>query len=400
MPRPPLPIGSWGEIYTQQLATSRWMARAQFRDADGVTRPVKRHGASEAKAREALRAALARRAGQTRGEDITSTMRLEQLAELWFAEQERLAAQGSKQMTTVNQYRDHYDRCIKKALGRRQLVECTVSAVHQFLVVLAEGTPTEKGQPARKGSPSTAVMCRNVLSGMLGYAVIHKALSANPVRDVGRITRKPKRPARALEAAQVADWLAKLDASEEAKAADLPDLSRFFLATGLRISEALAVSWLEVDLKAATVKIAWHMVYLKGQGTVRAPSTKTHEDVDTVLDLPAWGVAMLRERKRTLGASLGPVFPHPTTGKFRDPNEVNKRLRAVRAEAGYPWLTSHSLGRKTVATILDEGGATAREIADQLRHAHPSMTQDVYMARGRRTTKQAAILGEILGDVG
>ena len=43
--------------------------------------------------------------------------------------------------------------------------------------------------------------------------------------------------------------------------------------------------------------------------------------------------------------------------------------------------------RKTVATILDESGASARMIADQLGHSRVSMTQDVYM--GRRAVNSA-----------
>lgn len=34
-----------------------------------------------------------------------------------------------------------------------------------------------------------------------------------------------------------------------------------------------------------------------------------------------------------------------------------------------------------MATLLDEAGLTARQIADVLGHARPSMTQDVYMGR-------------------
>jgi integrase len=44
------------------------------------------------------------------------------------------------------------------------------------------------------------------------------------------------------------------------------------------------------------------------------------------------------------------------------------------------WVTSHTF-RKTAATILDEAALSARLIADQLGHARPSMTQDVYLAR-------------------
>ena len=45
------------------------------------------------------------------------------------------------------------------------------------------------------------------------------------------------------------------------------------------------------------------------------------------------------------------------------------------------WITSHTF-RKTNATILDDAGLSARQIADQLGNARPSLTMDVYMGRG------------------
>jgi integrase len=39
-------------------------------------------------------------------------------------------------------------------------------------------------------------------------------------------------------------------------------------------------------------------------------------------------------------------------------------------------VTFHTF-RKTVATLLDDAGLTARQVADILGHANPSMTQDV-----------------------
>jgi integrase len=42
----------------------------------------------------------------------------------------------------------------------------------------------------------------------------------------------------------------------------------------------------------------------------------------------------------------------------------------------------------SVATLLDEAGLTARQIADQLGHSKVSTTQDVYM--GRRVTSRKA----------
>jgi integrase len=51
-------------------------------------------------------------------------------------------------------------------------------------------------------------------------------------------------------------------------------------------------------------------------------------------------------------------------------------------------ITSHTF-RKTAATILAEAALSARLIADQLGHARPSMTQDVYLGR-RAVDDQAA----------
>jgi integrase len=45
-----------------------------------------------------------------------------------------------------------------------------------------------------------------------------------------------------------------------------------------------------------------------------------------------------------------------------------------------------------VAKILDNGGATARAVADQLGHAKVSMTQDNYLERGLSNAGNARIL--------
>jgi integrase len=41
--------------------------------------------------------------------------------------------------------------------------------------------------------------------------------------------------------------------------------------------------------------------------------------------------------------------------------------------------------------MLDEAGLSARLIADQLGHARPSMTQDVYMSRKAVDSRAAAL---------
>jgi integrase len=113
-----------------------------------------------------------------------------------------------------------------------------------------------------------------------------------------------------------------------------------------------------------------------------------------VLELPSWTIAMLRRRcdKRTKSVTgdAAPVFPAPLGG-LRDPSNTAKDLRDAFADAGFAWVTSHTL-RKTVASALDSSGLSAREIADQLGHARPSITLDVYMGRKVASSRGAAAL--------
>lgn len=63
----------------------------------------------------------------------------------------------------------------------------------------------------------------------------------------------------------------------------------------------------------------------------------------------------------------------------------------------FAWLTSHVF-RKTTATMLDDAGQSARQIADQLGHARPSMTQDVYMGRKAKNPDAASALEGAFSD--
>jgi hypothetical protein len=66
----------------------------------------------------------------------------------------------------------------------------------------------------------------------MGYAVRRGAISANPVREAERLTHAPQRQPRALTAAEREQWLSRLEWDRAAVAKDLPDLTRFMLATG------------------------------------------------------------------------------------------------------------------------------------------------------------------------
>lgn len=206
---------------------------------------------------------------------------------------------------------------------------------------------------------------------------------------------------------------------------DLADLVDWMLATGCRIGEALALRHDAnadgnplLDLDSGTWEINATVVRVPRQGLIVQPRPKSAAGWRAVA-LPPFAVQMVRERD----VSSGVIFAAPVGGGLRDPSNVSGDLRVlldgfgcdecdgtgyqlnadgtaklgaggrrVRCAAGpWSWVTSHTF-RKTVATRLDEAGFTARQVADQLGHANPSMTLDVYFGRHVVSSAVAAVL--------
>jgi integrase len=90
------------------------------------------------------------------------------------------------------------------------------------------------------------------------------------------------------------------------------------------------------------------------------------------------------------------MFPS-TAGTLRDPNNFNKQWRKVRDGLGAADVTTHSF-RKSLATLIDDEGLSARIGADHLGHTNVSMTQDRYMSRGRVHTQVADLLDRLVRE--
>lgn len=389
MARPPMPIGTYNSINATEKAPGVWVAKTYFRDLDGVRRPVERRGSSKPKAIRNLQAHLAERAEGAQGGELKSSSRFREAAALWLAEVEPV-----RRGSTMDNYRQRLDSLVLPAFGELLLREITPGMLEGFMTRLHK----------RGLSVSTRRNVRTVLNGALGVATRHGALRANPVRDMRRIEGGPKRAVRALTVAERSDLLAKLDADKLAVKRDIPSLVRFMLGTGVRIGEALAVRWCDVDLEGVEmvvdgqtiwvypVTINGNMSPVRGQGLVRHTG-KTAASVRTV-PMPAFLVTMLQVRREADAPPHEPVFRSDVM-THRWPTNVGKMLRHARDKAGYPWVTSHVF-RKTAATILDEQGLSGRQIADQLGHSRPSITQDVYMHRGEMHPAAAAAFDEAL----
>lgn len=368
--RPPLRIGQHGKISRIQVDTGVWIARCRYRDTDGVTRMVERRSPKRDQrgkaAEDALIEALAERKAPGTGDITIST----KIIDLITAHIDRIEEDG-RAAKTIDTYR-YTAQQFTKIVGGVRVEEATPPRIDAAL----RSMRTVHG-------PTEARRTKTLLRGGLQLAVMAGVLLTNPVRDVANQKSKNARVkgAPALDAAQLRDLLSKIQISEICAKYDLADPIAMLMATGLRRSELLALRWSDYDRSAKTVTVTGKLVRVKGKGLNRVEETKTEAGART-LPLPKFAVNMLTARRRSGYYGDGKMIFPSTAGTWRDPDNFNAKWREARTSLGVPDVTSHSF-RKSMATLIDEAGLSARVGADHLGHAKVSMTQDVYMARGR-----------------
>lgn len=395
MPRPPLPVGAHGKISRTQLPDGRWQALCRVRDADGVTRRVLRFTPDGVKdktgaaAERALVEALTERAAATGGDIKPST----KVAALWVEYRRELVAKNRAALTFESY--DPMGERIVAGLGNLSIREATTQRLDKFIQEVA----------ARSGV-ATGKKARTILTGMFRIAVRFGAAEVNPVREVGDLIAKRKKRPKSMDPVVLAEVLEAVRSStvpcpvilspyqirkglkttthqrvptvaEFCEHADLADVITMFAATGVRIGELMGLRRAEdIDVGNRRVRVAGKVVRIIGRGLVREEFPKS-ESGEREMALPQFAIDMLLDRP-----ARGTMLFESSTGTLRDPDTVARQWRQVRAALDLEWVTSHTF-RKTVATILDEEGLTARVAADQLGHAQVSMTSDVYFGRGR-----------------
>lgn len=392
--RPPLRIGQHGKIKRIEVDADTWIARCRYRDTDGVTRIVERRSPGPDQygklAEDALVEALTVRQHSDGGEVTLDS----KLIDLVTRHIDRLEEDGRADRTI-----DTYRYCAK-------LLTKIIAGVR-----VRESTPARIDAAIRSMRNAhgdvLAVQSKTIMKGGLQLAVMADVIPTNPARDVSPMQAKKKRAtgAKALTGDELRNMMTQLRESELCQRHDLVDPITLFVATGLRISELLGLRWVDFDKPVVVdgevtvpgkLTITGKVVRATGKGLRRVDETKSAAGTRTV-PLPTFGATVLAARRSLpyLGEQ-SMIFPS-TAATWRDPDNFRARWREVRDALGVPDATSHSF-RKTVATLIDDEGLSARIGADHLGHSRISMTQDKYMARGRVHTVVADLLDRTISD--
>lgn len=345
-----------------------------YRDGEGRARreTVRTKG-------EARKVKAARTADVARGEfHPASKVRLADYALEWVGRHPGLRPY------TRSEYRRILEQFVVPHFGRRRLVsDLTPRDVAGYVAWLREQripVAVEEGEPpaSRPYSDATVRNYYNPLRRCLATAMFEGLIRANPCAGV-RVGSRPvdhdqaidedeeDGKARALSRVELAAFLLVVPARHRL-------LFRVLASTGLRISEAIALEWRDVDVAGrATVRVRRGIV----RGQKGAPKTKNSRrnvplPADIARDLRAHRAASEWCRDEDL------VFPNEAGRPQHVENLRRRVLRPALEEAGAGWAGYHAF-RHTCASMLFERGANVVQVSRWLGHATPDFTLRVYV---------------------
>ncbi len=244
----------------------------------------------------------------------------------------------------------------------------------------------------KKGlSASTRAKHLRVLHACLGSAVAHGYAGANPVNELPKAERP--RPAKKEAAYFENDELPRL--FEHVDEGVFRVLFLVALKTGMRLGELLALTWTDVDLVEAVIRV--RRTYTDGH--LGTPKNHERRDVDLTADVVELLIGWLDELGGPTGETL--VFPGDTWAGYLRPETVLRReLYPAMKGAGVPRVgptgekrTFHSL-RHTYAKRALENGRQITWLSRHLGHSSLKVTSDVYGHWERAERRREAELME------
>ena len=375
MGRPPLPIGTWGDVRVTKEGDV-WRASARYRGEDGVTRPYSRRRPGKQAAKDALLEHFVELRDVAHGGQVTRDTTIDTLASVWI---ESWKAARDRKVGTIRAYRAQLEK-IRSRIGEVRVGEITTGR----LDAVVQGVRKDSGD-------ETARQVRNLLRQMFAEAVRLDAIRTNPAADTRTVTTTQKQ-VRTLTGSEVARLRTKAREWENlprksTRPWDRPRIAASIdtmLGTGLRIGETLALRWEDIDLASDTPTLIVTGTIVKDEdGRPFRQDAGKSDSSERTLYLPAFTVAALTEHRVgvTEIPETGAVFPS-AVGSWLDPDNYRSRFRDVRKLAKLDWVTPHTL-RATVATQVYRAGSLATA-SQQLGHSEVGVTSRHYVERENR----------------
>ena len=267
---------------------------------------------------------------------------------------------------TWNNYAPHYQEILAKH-GSKPIAEVTAMEIVAHLT-----------SAKAKGYSATVVnSIRSIYRMIFDYAVAHDYVPYNPVTSV----RLPKGLKRGKRIAPTDDQIKAIFANVDAPFGLFPV---FLLCTGMRKSEALALTWDDVDLDAKIISVTKSIDYTVGANPkLKPPKTEAGNRVVPIIDLLYDRLLEARESSRS-----GYLFPALDSNRSGAGGGLmtlrgyeGAWLRYCEAAGfmkdGKPTVTAHNL-RHGTATLMFELGVDELTAQKILGHSRIEITREIY----------------------
>ncbi|MGO4856292.1 tyrosine-type recombinase/integrase [Arthrobacter sp. 2MCAF14] len=340
--------GSWGKIpKAKRQPDGQYLASGRYKTLEGKLVQRMRSGTTARKAEDAVlsvfQAMAAEDKARAKAAEAKSSTKIQQGAEALFAEVVEnwisyIEAGGQAlRVSTAYEYTRMARADIVPALGALTLGDIDIKACADFLHGIVDG-----GRYYAKAEHNRVILS-NILTWCAGLGLI----PGNPVRQVAPLPRPRKKPVLIVEKEDMARVLASVRKHGEDQLQitrpgprqnlDIPDGVELLLATGMRISELLALRWEDVwidqpDDGSYWVQINGKVGWEQGRPMLRHDYIKTGiKKLD--LRISPDVAAMLRARRANERRTNpnGAIFP-ARGGAWMQLNNFRRRWRIVRQE--------------------------------------------------------------------
>ena len=282
---------------------------------------------------------------------------------------ERWLEEGVRNSVRPKTY-ENYELCVRRLLpelGRVRLRALTPERIQHGL-----GNLIRRGLAAR-----TVRQVHMVLRCSLKQAVLWRLIPVNP-SDAVKAPRAERKEMRTLSEEQVRSLLAATAGTRH------HSLWIFLVTTGVRLGEALALKWADIDMVDGNATIRRALQRHRGVGMVFVEPKSSHGrrtvpfPPETLAALRAQRISLNRERSQAgkLWHENDLVFPSPN-GRPRDLTYLSYTFHRGLERAGLPRLLIHDL-RHTAATHLLTKHVHPKVVQELLGHSTIAITLDTY----------------------
>lgn len=240
---------------------------------------------------------------------------------------------------------------------------------------------------------------RSVIRKILQQGVLLGLIDYNSARDIILPRKQPnaKKKVKFIDPSDLKSFLEHLESSQHKRYNLYFDavLYQLLLSTGLRIGEACALEWGDIDLENGTIAI--NKTYNKNLKFLSTAKTQSGNRVISVDKKTLRSLKLYQMRQRQLfnevGARVSEVVFATPTRKYFNASVRQSALDTRCKEAGIERFTFHAF-RHTHASLLLNAGISYKELQYRLGHANISMTLDTYGHLSKDKEKEAVLYYE------